>query len=204
MKSNIPKQFLEISGKPILMITIERFFNYDNQINIILTLSQEMISYWEKLVKKHSFKISHQIVVGGETRFHSIQNAVGHISPDSITAVHDAVRPLLSNDTITRCFDKALELGNAVPFVSINESIREVNRKENIVADRNNFVLIQTPQVFKSEILIEAYQQLYSENFTDDASVIEKLHYKINLVEGNPENIKITNPQDLKIAEVLL
>ena len=204
MNSDIPKQFIEIAGKPTLMHTIEKFYNYDNTINIILTINSEMLDFWSELIVKHDFKIAHKIVIGGETRFNSIKNAVEEIETNSITAVHDGVRPFVSINTIVRCFKKAEEEGNAVPYIKINESIRELTKTGNAIANRNDFVLIQTPQVFKSEILIKAYKQSYSTSFTDDASVVESLNYKIKLIEGNSENIKITKPQDLKIAEALL
>jgi len=202
MNSDIPKQFIEIAGKPIIMHTIEKFYNYNKQINIIVTLNSQMLDYWNELIKKYKFKISHKIVIGGKTRFHSIKNAITKIEENSITAVHDAVRPLVSLNTIVRCFKKAEECGNAVPFININESIREINGTLNKIAIRDNFVLIQTPQVFMSDILIKAYKQEFSENFTDDASVAENIGQNINLIEGNYENIKITKPLDLKIAEM--
>jgi len=204
MQSDIPKQFIEIAGKPIIMHTIEKFYNYNKQINIIVTLSTQMLDYWNTLIEKYKFTISHKIVIGGETRFHSIKNAIAEIEENSITAIHDAVRPLVSLNTIVRCFKKAEECGNAVPFININESIREINGTINKIANRDNFVLIQTPQIFMSDILIKAYEQEFSENFTDDASVAENIGQNINLIEGNYDNIKITKPQDLKIAEALL
>ncbi len=204
MQSDIPKQFIEIAGKPIIMHTIEKFYNYNKQINIIVTLSSQMLDYWNTLIEKYKFTISHKIVIGGETRFHSIKNAIAEIEENSITAIHDAVRPLVSLNTIVRCFKKAEECGNAVPFININESIREINGTINKIANRDNFVLIQTPQIFMSDILIKAYEQEFSENFTDDASVAENIGQNINLIEGNYDNIKITKPQDLKIAEALL
>jgi len=204
MQSDIPKQFIEIAEKPILIHTIEKFYNYDKQINIIVTLNSQMLEYWQDLIEKYKFKIQHKTVIGGDTRFQSIKNAITEIEENSITAVHDAVRPLVSLNTIVRCFKKAEECGNAVPYININESIREISGNENKIANRENFVLIQTPQVFKSDILIKAYKQEFSESFTDDASVIENIGYEINLIEGNSENIKITKPQDLKIIEALL
>lgn len=204
MNSDIPKQFLEIAGKPILMHTIEKFYNYDNQLNIIITLNSEKINFWKDLVNKHNFKIKHKIVIGGKTRFQSIKNAIAEIDKNSITAVHDAVRPLVSLNTIVRCYKKAEECGNAVPYIHINESIREIKGNENKIANRENFVLVQTPQVFKSDILIKAYEQDFSESFTDDASVVENIGYKINLIEGNSNNIKVTTPKDLRVAKVLI
>ena len=204
MGSDIPKQFLEISGKPILMYTIEQFYNYDNSINIILTLNSDTIEFWNDLSAKHNFTIKHKIVSGGETRFQSIKNAVSEIEANTITAIHDGVRPLVDIDTINNCFNTAKEKGNAVPFIKINESIREFSGTKNKQVNRDNFVLIQTPQVFKSDLLINAYKQEFSDEFTDDASVVEQTGIEINLIEGNSENIKITKPQDLLIAEALL
>lgn len=204
MLSELPKQFLAIHGKPILMYSFEQFYKFDQQINFILVLPQQQIETWNQLCIAHDFSITHKIVVGGTERFHSVQNALSEIKKNCLVAVHDGVRPLVGTDTITRCFDMAEKLGNAIPVMPITESIRQTNGENNKSVNRNNFKVIQTPQVFQSEILISAYQQTYVQEFTDDASVVEKTGVKINLVEGNRENIKITTPADIGIAEALL
>jgi len=204
MKSDIPKQFLLLKNKPVLMHSIEAFFTYDNEINIILTLPEIHVEYWRSLCLKFDFKIDHQIVVGGKTRFHSVKNGINAISKSDLIAVHDGVRPLIDISTIEKCFNVATEKGNAIPVTDIPESIREINDKSNKSVNRENFKIVQTPQVFKSEILIKAYKQEFKEYFTDDASLLDEMGEKLNLVEGNRENIKITTQSDLVIAEALL
>ena len=204
MKSQVPKQFMLLKGIPVLMHTINKFHRYDSGIRIILVLPAEQIAAWNDLCEKNGFKIRHEIVTGGETRFHSIQKNLGGIPDQCLVAVHDGVRPLVSMDTIHRCFAVAGVKGNAVPCVEIPETLRITDEQGNRPVDRAKYRLIQTPQVFISNILKEAYQQEYHPSFTDDASVVESRGYSIHLVDGNPENIKITLKQDLGIAEFLL
>jgi 2-C-methyl-D-erythritol 4-phosphate cytidylyltransferase len=204
MKSQIPKQFLLLNGRPVLMHTLDKFYRYESEIRIILVLPRDEVSTWERLCDIHDFQIKHEIVTGGETRFNSIQKNLDGIPEECLVAVHDGVRPLVSLDTIRRCFMTAAEKGNAVPCVEIPESLRMVDEQGNRPADRNKYRLIQTPQVFNSRILKESYRQEYHPRFTDDASVVESRGYSINLVEGNPENLKITLNKDLGIAEFLL
>jgi 2-C-methyl-D-erythritol 4-phosphate cytidylyltransferase len=204
MKSQIPKQFLLLNGRPVLMHTLDKFYRYESGIRIILVLPRDEVTTWERLCDIHDFQIKHEIVTGGETRFHSIQKNLEGIPEDCLVAVHDGVRPLVSLDTIRRCFITAAEKGNAVPCVEIPESLRMVDEQGNRPADRNKYRLIQTPQVFNSRILKESYGQEYHPRFTDDASAVESRGYSINLVDGNPENLKITLNKDLGIAEFLL
>jgi 2-C-methyl-D-erythritol 4-phosphate cytidylyltransferase len=204
MNADIPKQFLEIQGKPILMHTLEVFFHYNNTIQLILVLPALQVDYWKELCKKHSFLISHQIVAGGETRFHSVRNGLKAVQTPSLVAVHDGVRPLVSYDTIDRCFNLAEKSGTAIPVISPVDSIRQLNENDSISVDRNAYKLVQTPQVFDGELLRKAYSQEFSPLFTDDASVVEAYGGKINLVDGNRENIKITTEFDLKIAKILI
>jgi 2-C-methyl-D-erythritol 4-phosphate cytidylyltransferase len=204
-KSNIPKQFLELSGKPVLMRTIEVFFNYDPSMQIILVLPELHTDYWKSLCKKHKFIIKHKIVWGGNTRFHSVKNALDPLKPSSdLVAIHDGVRPLVSKETIKRCFSKAKQTGNAIPGIPPHDSVRQITENTNHIIDRSLLQLIQTPQVFRIDKLKQAYEQDYREIFTDDASVLEMNGEKINLVQGNRENIKITNKIDLIIAETLM
>lgn len=204
MKSQVPKQFLLLNGRPVLMHTIDRFYRYETGIRIIVVLPGDQITTWRELCEIHDFKIKHEILTGGETRFHSVQKNLDSIPEQSLVAVHDGVRPLVSMDTIHRCFVTAGETGNAIPCVEIPETMRIMDEHGNRPADRTKFRLIQTPQVFKSSLLKESYRQEYSPRFTDDASVLESRGYTINLVDGNPENLKITLNKDLGIAEFLM
>ncbi|MFZ4401333.1 MAG: 2-C-methyl-D-erythritol 4-phosphate cytidylyltransferase [Bacteroidales bacterium] len=203
MNSEIPKQFLEVSGKPILIHTIEKFYLYDDRIQIILVLPSKHISIWEKLVEKYNFNIKVKIAFGGETRFQSVKNGLDLVEK-GIVAIHDAVRPLVSLDTIERAFETALLKGNAIPAISVNDSLRIIDNSGSKILNRNLIKLIQTPQCFEVRTLKKAYAQEFDENFTDDASVLEKSGKKINLIEGNKENIKITFAADLLIAKALL
>ncbi|MDL2289879.1 2-C-methyl-D-erythritol 4-phosphate cytidylyltransferase [Paludibacteraceae bacterium OttesenSCG-928-F17] len=204
MNSDIPKQFIEIKGQPVLMHTIERFSAYDNDISIILVLPENQIDYWEKLCKGKDFSIPHQITKGGETRFHSVKNGLILAENTDLIAVHDGVRPFVSIETIARCFDVAEKQQAVIPVVDSVDSLRKVTGSGNEACNRSQYKLVQTPQIFNAELLQKAYEQEYDAVFTDDASVVEKLGYSIHLVEGNRENIKITTAFDLKLAECLI
>ena len=204
MQTDVPKQFIEIGKLPILMHTISAFYNYDCEINIVLALPKEHIEFWKNLCSKHNFNINHKIVEGGETRFNSVQNALISIENIGLVAIHDAVRPFISSDLISRCFDTAEKLGNAIPAVEIVESVREISEFENITIDRNKLRAIQTPQTFKTEIIKLAFEKATHNKFTDDASVLENIGEKINLIEGEKNNIKITTQQDLNFSNYLL
>ncbi len=204
MESKIPKQFINLDKIPILMRTIEQFHSTVKDCTIIITLPGDEIDTWLKLCKKHTFSIAHKIVIGGDTRFHSIKNALLTITDTSgVVAVHDGVRPLVSRETINNCFNKAISDKTAIPVVDLFDSARIINGTDSKTFDRNKIKLVQTPQVFQTEILIEAYDTNFSKKFTDDASVVEKAGYKINLVNGNRTNIKITTPDDLMYAEAI-
>ena len=205
MGADVPKQFLEINGKPILMHTLEKFQETLKDVKIILALPENQIDFWKGLCSKYNFSTSYQLVAGGITRFHSVQNALALIKEDSIVAIHDGVRPLVNSATINTCFSAAEKLGNAIPVVDVVESLRHVSKQDNInkAVARSCYKLVQTPQCFRSELILKAYQQEYDAAFTDDASVVEKLGEEINLVDGNRENIKITTTEDLLIAEAL-
>jgi len=204
MQSIVPKQFIEIAGKPILMHTLEVFQKFDASISIVLVLPAVQVEYWQTLCKKYTFDIKHQIVIGGNTRFQSVKNGLSVIEHGGLVAIHDGVRPLVSADTILRCFDAAKEFGNAIPCSDLIESIRFVDFNHNKSVDRTAYKSIQTPQVFQSELVKSAYNQPFSDEFTDDASVLESTGAKIHLVNGNRENIKITTDFDLIIAELFL
>jgi len=204
MQADIPKQFIEIHGKPVLMHTLEAFHRYDDSIQLILVLPASQLNAWKKLCLKHAFLLPHQIVSGGETRYNSVLNGLAQIKTPALIAVHDGVRPFVSNGTIKRCFDEAEKHGSAIPVIDIVDSIRQIKKTGSQSVDRSNYKLVQTPQVFDSEILKKAYEQDFSALFTDDASVVEALGLKITLVEGNRENIKITTAFDLVLAETVL
>jgi len=200
MRTPIPKQFLLLKGYPVLMHTLNRFYHYDEGMRIILVLPVDQFITWHNLCRDFRFEVKHDIRAGGETRFHSVQKNLADIPDHCLVAVHDGVRPLVAKDTIDRCFRSAREFGNAVPCIQIPETMRQLIEKGNRQVDRSQFRLIQTPQVFESSILKKAYMQEYHPGFTDDAGVVECLGYTIQLVEGNPENIKITLKKDLDIA----
>jgi 2-C-methyl-D-erythritol 4-phosphate cytidylyltransferase len=202
--SEKPKQFLYIGKYPVLQYTIKKFYDFDNNIKIILVLPENYIDYWKKLCTDTLFKFKHEIITGGKERFFSVKNAVAILENTDLVAIHDGVRPFVSQNTIEKAFKTASEKGNAIPYITSIDSVRiEENGKNNQV-NRNSIKIIQTPQVFKLEILKKAYNQKYSEDFTDDASVVELLGEKINLIEGNRRNIKITTSDDLLIGELFL
>lgn len=204
MQTELPKQFIPIADKPLLMHTINKFHQYDATMHLILVLPAIQIDYWQVLCQKHHFHIPHRIVSGGETRFHSVLNGLTTISGAGLVAIHDGVRPFVSIETISRCFEMAAEKGSAIPSVEIVDSIRVFDKNENKSVDRNSFCLIQTPQVFQIDLLKKAFKQAYSPSFTDDASVLEAMGERVYLVDGNRENIKITTPYDLELANSFL
>ena len=206
MGGDVPKQFMLLAGRPILMHTIEAFHKFDNQMNIVLVLPAGQHDYWRKLCTEHSFnKIDYQLVDGGATRFHSTLNGLAKVPADGIVAVHDGVRPLVSQATLQRCFSAAEQCKAAVPAIPVNESVRQIESDGgNHAVDRSSYVLVQTPQVFDAQTLHSAFAQPYDPLFTDDASVVERMGVKVSIVEGNFENIKITRPVDLVLAEALM
>jgi len=200
MGNILPKQFLLLNKKPILFYAFNSFLFLDD-IEFTLVLNKNYIDYWKKLCGSLGFNITHNIVEGGPTRFHSVVNGLRDIPMESFVLIHDAVRPFASQETITRVYSMALKMGNAIPSVPINDSIREIYGSTNKMVNRNNIRAIQTPQAFHTSLIKNAYNQNYSPSFTDDASVLESFGEKINLVDGNVENIKISNPIDLIIAK---
>ena len=204
MKAVVPKQFLEIKGRPILMYTLEVFHDFDPEIQIVLVLPADQIDVWKSLCKKHAFTLTHTIECGGSTRFHSVKNGLTAVSIPSLVAVHDGVRPLVSVETINACFDAASEYGTAVPVIDAIDSIRKITENGSVSVNRSEYKFVQTPQVFDGKLLIKAYKQDFSECFTDDASVVEAMGAKMHLVAGNRENIKITTEMDLILANQLM
>ncbi|MCL3779979.1 2-C-methyl-D-erythritol 4-phosphate cytidylyltransferase [Prolixibacteraceae bacterium JC049] len=204
MGAEMPKQFLKIKDRPILMHTIERFFFFDQSIKLTVVLPEKQISLWQELCKEFQFDIEHEVVAGGETRFHSVKNGLATITSEQLVLIHDGVRPLVSKETIARCCNEAEKSGAVVPAMPVNESLRKVKSDSNKAVDRSTYVNVQTPQVFKTKVITEAYNQEFKNWFTDDASVVEANGNSISITDGNRENIKLTHPGDLQIAELLL
>ena len=204
MGSEIPKQFLELCGKPILVHTIQVFYDFDPECELILVLPEAQQEYWKELCLKHSFTLPHRIVSGGENRFNSVQNGLKLIDEEGIVFIHDGVRPLVSRQTIEKCYRMAQKNGNAIPVLPMNESLRKSEGESSISVDRTLYFSVQTPQTFLVSQIQTAYQQSFDTSFTDDASVAEKAGFPVFMVEGNRENIKITNPTDLIVAEAFL
>ena len=221
MGSDIPKQFLPIGGKPVLMRTIERFRQYSANLQIILVLPKAQQDYWRELCRQYDFPLpastplpskggvrggSYLMADGGETRFHSVQNGLALIPDDAqgIVGVHDGVRPFPAIDVIRHCYETARTAKAVIPVVPIVETVRHLCKDYSETVPRGDYRLVQTPQTFDIQLLKAANRQPYSDAFTDDASVVESYGHPITLVDGNRENIKITTPYDLKIAEALL
>lgn len=204
MNQTVPKQFLELAGKPILMHTFDAFQRFDSTIEFILVLPADQFDYWKELCTRHTFNIPHQLTAGGSLRFNSVKNGLNVIKDDGVVFIHDGVRPLVSGQTLQNCLDGTLEKGNALPVVPVTESVRFVDESDSRALDRSKYFLVQTPQTFKVSIIKAAYNQPYSEWYTDDASVLENSGTTINTVVGNRENIKITYPEDLIQAEAFL
>lgn len=210
MGGDIPKQFIPVNGMPVLMHTIRRFREYDPQMHIVLVLPKDHQDYWRQLCGEYHFTDRHDIADGGPTRFHSSQNGIMALAeaPDTdIVAIHDGVRPLVSVETIGRCFTAAAESGAAIPVLPVIDTLRYVGHADengvntepghNVL--RSDYRVVQTPQTFRLALLRRAFTQPFSERFTDDASVVEALGEKVAMVDGNRENIKITTPYDLKV-----
>lgn len=204
MGSDIPKQFLPICGKPVLMRTIERFREYSKDIHVILVLPKAQQEYWANLCDEYHVHEKYEIADGGETRFHSVRNGLSLIpdNAEGTVGVHDGVRPFPSVEVISRCYEVAQTAKAVIPVTQVVETLRHVEEKRNVL--RSDYRLVQTPQVFDIQTLKEAYRQEYKDSFTDDASVVERIGREVTMVEGNRENIKITTPFDIKIAESIL
>lgn len=204
MNQDLPKQFVEIHGKPILMRSLEAFASCPLEPELILVLNAGQHAYWKALCQQHQFSIQHQLIAGGAERFHSVKNGLAHCSGEAIIAIHDAVRPLVSSKLIEEVFIAAENEGNAIAAVQAVDSIRRKQHDQASEAlNRNEIYLVQTPQAFQSAQLSQAYAQEYTTEFTDDASVVEKAGFPIHLVPGERTNIKITFAEDLKLASWL-
>ena len=200
-----PKQFLELAGRPVLMHTLEAFDRWDASARLIVVLPEDQIDTWKRLCEAHVFGRIHRVVAGGETRFHSVRNGLGAVASNGLIAVHDGVRPLVAPSVIAACFAAAADGGAAVPVVPVVESVREVDADgSSRPVDRARLRVVQTPQVFRADVLRAAYRLPYDPRFTDDASVVEASGVAVRLVPGNRENIKLTTPMDLLLAEQLM
>ncbi len=206
MGSDIPKQFLLIGGKPVLMRTLERFRAYSSALQIILVLPEAQQDYWRKLCEEYHFDVEYNLANGGQTRFHSVQNGLALVPDDAegVVGVHDGVRPFPSIEVIRNCYETARTAKAVIPVIPVVETVRHLEGDKSVTVPRGDYRLVQTPQTFDIQLLKAANRQPYNDGFTDDASVVESYGHAITLVEGNRENIKITTPYDLKIAEVLI
>lgn len=202
--SSIPKQFLLLKDKPVLMYSIEAFHACDPSMEIILVLPEKFHDYWQQLCEEYHFTLFHKVVSGGRERFFSVKNGLQAVESKGVVAIHDAVRPLITPTWLQGLFAVAADKGNAVPACRAADSVRLKENDTNKAIDRNNVFLVQTPQCFQTLVLKKAYEQPYNELFTDDASVVEAAGYKINLVEGIPRNIKVTKPEDLPMVSALM
>ena len=204
MGTEVSKQFLEIKGKPVLMHSMNRFFDFDEHIILIIVLPEHQIAYWKKLCLVHDFNVPHQIVKGGTERFYSVKNGLSLVEENALVAIHDAVRPLVSKQTIIDAFESAMQYGSGIPAVAMNDSIRQYEGENNFAVNRSNYKIIQTPQCFESSAILAAFNQTYKSEFTDDATVLEAAGGIVHLTLGNVENIKITTPRDLLLADTLM
>jgi len=209
MGSDIPKQFLPIGGKPVLMRTIERFREYSKDLQVILVLPKAQQAYWQELCREYNFKVEYLLADGGETRFHSVQHGLALIPDDAegVVGVHDGVRPFPSIEVIRSCYETARTAKAVIPVIPIVETVRKLTGTgpvSSITVPRDHYRLVQTPQTFDIQLLKAANRQPYNNSFTDDASVVESYGHQITLVEGNRENIKITTPYDITVAEAII
>ena len=206
MGSDIPKQFLPIGGRPVLMRTLERFRAYSADLQIILVLPEAQQDYWRQLCEEYHFDVEYQLANGGQTRFHSVQNGLALVPDDAegVVGVHDGVRPFPSIEVIKNCYETARTAKAVIPVIPVVETVRHLEKEGSVTVPRDEYKLVQTPQTFDIQLLKAANRQPYNDGFTDDASVVESYSHEITLVEGNRENIKITTPYDMKIAEVLI
>ncbi len=204
MNSDIPKQFLLLKNKPVLYYSIKAFLDAYDDVEIILVLPAEHIAKGQEIIDGYFDSSKFKITAGGRTRFHSVQKGLSLIKEEAVIFVHDGVRCLVTSDLIRKCYKSALEFGTAIPSVECRDSLRMITKNGNKIVDRNKIKLVQTPQTFHSKILLPAFEIDYKDQFTDEASVVEAFGLKINLIEGEINNIKITTPQDMELASLLL
>lgn len=201
MKSETPKQFMLLGGKPVLMQTIFKFFQADSSVNLILVLPESHIPYWNELCITYNFKVQHVVVAGGSTRFNSVKNGLHVITENGLVAVHDGVRPLISSACINALYHDALIYGSAVPVIPVQDSLRHMEEgNKSSAVDRSRFRIVQTPQIFMHDKLQHAFNQPFQPAFTDEATVMEAAGESVHLTDGEPANIKITTVSDLRFA----
>ena len=203
MGAGQPKQFLELNGEPILGVTIRRMKEILPDASIIVTLPESSIEAWKEICETKNFAVDHTVLAGGKERFHSVQNALVSVNTKFVF-VHDGVRPLFSKELLTGLIHELKNSKAVIPYSKMTESMRRLENSSSTIVNRDEFISIQTPQAFETIALKEAYKTPYNQSFTDDASVMEKAGYPIALIEGNPENLKITKPSDLKLASFLI
>ena len=205
MGGELPKQFIPVEGRPVLMRTLDAFHTCDASIQLILVLPHDHQAYWHELCAQYQFAVPHRIADGGATRFHSVQSGLSLVdAPEALVAVHDGVRPFVSPEVISRCYAEAEAHGAVVPVIPVVETVRQLVGEGSITVPRDAYRLVQTPQTFRATLLRRAYEQPYRDAFTDDASVVEALGCAVTLVDGNRENIKLTTPFDLIVAKALV
>lgn len=210
MGGDMPKQFQLLGERPVLMVTLERLYSMDNTLKLVLVLPQEHLALWDELCLKYSFAVPVTVTVGGNTRFHSVQNGLAAIEcadeEDALVGVHDAVRPFVSQSVLDNAYQEAWNNGAVIPMIELQDSLRHIIGGEGAseTVPRDRYRLVQTPQVFKLPLLRNAYSQRYVEAFTDDASVVEAMGERVFAVEGNRENIKLTTPFDMLVAKTLI
>ena len=204
MQSNVPKQFMKLGDKPVLLHTLEAFHNFDRNIQLVLVLPATEISLWKEIRKEREVKIPHAIVEGGASRFQSVKQGLALVPPEALVAIHDGVRPFIQKETLEQAYAMAAEKGAAITTVPLKESIRRVSGEGSKAEDRSNFYIVQTPQIFQARLIKKAYRQEESSRFTDCASVAEAAGHEVFMVEGSYSNIKITSPEDMLLAEALL
>ncbi len=200
----VPKQFQTVKGRPLLMWTIEAFHRFDPSMQLIVVLPQTHFDIWKALCMGHRFFINHEVVAGGEQRWHSVKAGLEKVGHDGLVAVHDGVRPLVRVDLIARCFDAADQQAAAIPVVPVVPSIRETTADGSRALDRSKLLAVQTPQCFHADLLRKAFELPYESSFTDEATLVERLGVKVALVEGEENNIKVTNAMDMRVVEALL
>lgn len=204
MGASIPKQFLLLNNRPVLMNTLDVFYNFDSSLNIILVLPSDQIENWKLLMGQYNFHVPHRLISGGQNRFESVKQGLTLINEDGLVAIHDGVRPLVTSKIIQDGFEAAAKNGSAIAAIGLRDSIREKDEKGTKVRNRENYYLIQTPQTFRVDVIKKAYAMAQGKDFTDDASVVEAAGLEVHLIEGSSINFKITTPEDLQLANALL
>lgn len=200
----VPKQFQTVKGRPLLMWTIEAFHRFDAEMALIVVLPQEHFDIWKALCMGHHFRVPHEVVAGGEQRWHSVKAGLERVDGNGLVAVHDGVRPLVSPALIARCFEAAHQQAAAVPVVPVVPSIRETTADGSRALDRSRLLAVQTPQCFHTDLLRKAFEQPYDPTFTDEATLVERLGVRVALLEGEDSNIKVTTPMDMRVVELML